>query len=192
MPRSDGRQKELALRFAGAGGHGIVFAGRWIGTALVLEGYEVSLRPYYSPAQRGGWSKCDMVLSVDEEMPPIIDEVDVLVVTLQSLYFEEIGNVKKGGVIVLESDAIKERGARSDVIEIPYPAFKTSLEITGRDRYGNAALVGFVCGYLGLVNLDSLIEALKKLRVKEFEENVKVVKKGFEDGSKARKHIIPH
>ncbi|NPA97667.1 MAG: hypothetical protein GXO32_08725 [Crenarchaeota archaeon] len=184
--------RELSIRFAGAGGHGIVFAGRWLGMALVIRGYEVSLRPYYSPAQRGGWSKCDMVLAVGEEVPPILDEVDVLVVTLQSLYLDEIGHVRRGGLVIVDADAVKQRGARSDVIELAYPAFKTSISVTGKDRYGNAALIGFISGLLDLVDVDTLLTALKRLGGRDLEANSAVLRKGYEDGVKVReqKHII--
>ncbi len=183
-------RSEFSIRLAGAGGHGIVFAGRWLGLAHVLAGYEVSLRPYYSPAQRGGWSKCDMVISVGEEIPPILDELDILVSTLQSLYIDEIRNVRSGGIVVVDADSVKRRELRKDVVEIPYPAFRTSIEVAGRDRYGNAALVGFVAGLLGLIELDNLIEALKRLGARDFEANARVVEKGFRDGVEARKNII--
>ncbi len=179
--------ERLRIRLAGAGGHGIVFAGRWLGTTLVLSGLEVSLRPYYSPAQRGGWSKCDMVVTRAEEEPPILDEVDVLVVTLQSLYHEEIANVRPGGVVVVEADAVRDRSKRSDVIEVPYEAFRVSLRLSNEPRYGNAALVGFLCGFLGLAPLEKVEEALRKLGARNVETNIRVASKGYEDGIEYRK-----
>jgi len=179
--------ERLRIRLVGAGGHGIVFASRWLGMTLVLSGFEVSLRPYYSPAQRGGWSKCDMVISRVEEEPPIVDEIDVLVATLQSLYEDEIRRVRRGGVVIVEESTVKIRGIRSDVVEVPYGAFKVSLGIANDTRYGNAALVGFVCGFLGLASFNMVEEGIKRLGTRALETNLMVARKGFNDGVEYRK-----
>ena len=174
---------ELVIRFAGAGGHGMVFAGRLLGTALALAGYEVTLRPYYSPAQRGGWSKCDLVVSTLEEIPPVVDELDVLVVTLQTLYDSDAAMVKRGGVVVFEKSTVVPK--RRDVEHVGVEAFKIAERVAGAPVFANSLLVGFVSSMLGLTNVDTLIEALERIRARQMDENMRALRAGYELGAKS-------
>jgi len=176
--------KELVIRFAGAGGHGMVFAGRLLGTALALAGYEVTLRPYYSPAQRGGWSKCDLVVSTLEEIPPVVDELDVLVVTLQMLYDSDIVLVKRGGVVLFEKSTVRPREA-PDIEHVGIDAFKLAERVAGAPIFANSLLVGFVASAFSLTTLDTLLEALDRIHARQRDENARALKVGYELGEKS-------
>jgi len=161
----------------------MVFAGRLLGTALALAGYEVTLRPYYSPAQRGGWSKCDLVVSTLEEIPPVVDELDVLVVTLQTLYDSDVSLVKRNGVVVFERSTVAPK--RRDVEHVGVEAFKLAERVAGSSVFANSLLVGFVSSMLGLTNIDTLVEALERIHARQIDENVRALKVGYELGAKS-------
>jgi 2-oxoglutarate ferredoxin oxidoreductase subunit gamma len=44
----------LRIRIGGLGGHGILLAGRVLGTAAIYAGYDAIMTVAYSPEQRGG------------------------------------------------------------------------------------------------------------------------------------------
>ncbi len=171
--------KYLELRMAGAGGHGIVFAGRLLGHALTMANYIVTLRPHYSPAQRGGWSKVDMVVSRSIDVPPVLEAPHIFVVTLQSLYEDEIQNVASGGFVLFDEETVKPEPTRSDVEYLPLPLFKLSQQITGNRRFANSVLVGILAAATKLVSLEHLVNALDLVGARNIEENRKALEAGY-------------
>ncbi|HDI02351.1 MAG TPA: hypothetical protein ENF93_01760 [Ignisphaera sp.] len=174
----------INIRISGAGGHGIVFAGRVLGLAFTKKGYDVILRPSYSPAQRGGWSKVDMVVSDKEVLTPIFEEADILIVTTQDRYVEDIGIVREGRYVIYASETVNPHPLKKKVILIGVEAFRISEHVTGDRRFANSVLVGFFAGASKLIDLDTLISVYKELNVRALEENLEAVKAGFKEGSK--------
>ncbi len=171
----------LGIRIVGAGGHGIVLAGRILGSALVKRGLDVAMRVSYSPAQRGGWSRADIVVAKEIVWNPIADEVDVLIVTTQDRYDEEIKDVRRGGYVIYDMETVVPKYI-GEIIHIPVDAFKTAEAITGSRRFGNSVLIGFFASASGLLSLDLLEEVYKELGVKALESNLKALRAGFEKG----------
>ena len=58
--------KDLNIVFAGFGGQGILFAGKVVAYAGLIEGRELSWLPSYGPEMRGGTANCSICLSCDE------------------------------------------------------------------------------------------------------------------------------
>ena len=57
--------KDLNIVFAGFGGQGILFAGKVVAYAGLIEGRELSWLPSYGPEMRGGTANCNVILSDD-------------------------------------------------------------------------------------------------------------------------------
>ena len=55
--------KDLNIVFAGFGGQGILFAGKVVAYAGLIEGRELSWLPSYGPEMRGGTANCNVILS---------------------------------------------------------------------------------------------------------------------------------
>ena len=55
--------KDLNIVFAGFGGQGILFAGKVVAYAGLIEGRELSWLPSYGPEMRGGTANCSICLS---------------------------------------------------------------------------------------------------------------------------------
>ena len=64
---------------AGFGGQGILFLGKMIATAGMLEGKEVSWIPSYGPEMRGGTANCSVVVSDRRIGTPVVTHPNVLV-----------------------------------------------------------------------------------------------------------------
>ena len=54
--------KDLNIVFAGFGGQGILFAGKVVAYAGLIEGRELSWLPSYGPEMRGGTANCSICL----------------------------------------------------------------------------------------------------------------------------------
>ena len=172
----------ISIRIAGAGGHGIVFAARVLGNALTKRGFNVAMRVAYSPAQRGGWSRADIVVSSEETIwNPIADELDVLIVTTQERYDAEIKDVRRGGYVIYEPEVVKPRDIEG-VKHIPIEAFKLSEAVTGSRIFGNSVLIGFFASASGLISLSLLEEVMRELGVRALDNNLKALRIGFERG----------
>ena len=54
---------DLNVLFAGFGGQGILFAGKVMAYAAMIEGKELSWLPSYGPEMRGGTASCSVCIS---------------------------------------------------------------------------------------------------------------------------------
>ena len=67
------------IRIAGAGGQGVVTAGRILAEAAILSGSNATHNQVYGPQSRGGASRSDVVIAGDEIGFPLADEIDLLI-----------------------------------------------------------------------------------------------------------------
>lgn len=70
---------EHKIIIAGFGGQGVLFTGKVLAQAAMLEGLSVSWLPSYGPEMRGGTANCRVVVSDMEISSPAINRADVLV-----------------------------------------------------------------------------------------------------------------
>jgi len=168
---------EVKLRLIGAGGHGILLMGNIIGTAAtVYAGKHATMVVAYSPAQRGGWSRADVIVSNEPIDFPIFDYPDVLVATTQETYDLEIGRVASGGLVIYEEDTVKPT-RRDDVKQIGIPAFRTAIKVGFRIS-ANMVILGFLNELLKLVPHDSMIAAIKARVRRRLETNLQAYQEG--------------
>ena len=168
---------EVRLRLIGAGGHGILLAGNIIGTAAtVYSSKNATMVIAYSPAQRGGWSRADVVVSDEPIDFPIFDHPDVLVATTQETYDLEIGNVGSGGLIVYEEDTVKP-AVRGDVTQLGVPAFRTAIKVGFRIS-ANMVLLGFLTELLKLLPHDAVKLAIKARVKRRIDVNLQAYEEG--------------
>ncbi len=168
---------EVRLRIIGAGGHGILLAGNIIGTAAtVYSNKYATMVIAYSPAQRGGWSRADVVVSDEPVDFPIFDYPDVLVATTQETYDLEVGNVRKGGLIIYEEDTVKPT-LREGVKQIGVPAFRTAIKI-GFRMSANMVILGFLTELLQLLPHDAMKSAIKARVKRRVDVNLQAYDEG--------------
>ena len=91
--------KTTQILFAGFGGQGVLFAGKFLAYKGLMEELQVSWLPSYGPEMRGGTANCSVVLSDTPVGSPIITNADVLVaMNLPSLQ-KFVDSVVPGGQI---------------------------------------------------------------------------------------------
>ena len=114
--------KTTQILFAGFGGQGILFAGKFMAYKGLKEDKQVSWLPSYGPEMRGGTANCSVILSETPVGSPIITEPDVLVaMNLPSLQ-KFVNDVVPGGKILLDSTLIDAKVERTDVEVFYIPA----------------------------------------------------------------------
>ena len=126
---------------AGFGGQGILFTGKVIAYAGLMEEKEVSWLPSYGPEMRGGTANCSVCLSDNKIGSPLVTNPDVLVaMNLPSLEKFE-NDVVPGGLIIIDSSIIDKKVSRDDVKVIYIPASEIA-EKAGIKGAANMVILG--------------------------------------------------
>ena len=149
--------KDLNMVFAGFGGQGVLFAGKVVAYAGLIEGRELSWLPSYGPEMRGATANCSVCLS-DEAIgsPP-----NVLVAMNRPSLEKFVNEVEPGGVILLDSSLIDVQVERDDVTTYYVPA-STLAEENGLKGLANIILVGKLFKEVGFCSEETLDKALQK------------------------------
>ena len=71
--------EEMRIVFAGFGGQGLLFAGKVVAYAGLIDDHEVSWLPSYGPEMRGGTANCSVTLSDEPIGSPLISNPNVLI-----------------------------------------------------------------------------------------------------------------
>ena len=120
--------KTTQILFAGFGGQGVLFAGKFLAYKGLMEDLQVSWLPSYGPEMRGGTANCSVVLSDTPVGSPIITKPDVLVaMNLPSLQ-KFVDTVVPGGQIYVDSSLIDAKVERTDVQVFYIPATQMAKE----------------------------------------------------------------
>ena len=107
--------KTSNILFAGFGGQGILFAGKFLAYKGLLDGKQVSWLPSYGPEMRGGTANCSVIVSEDPIGSPIVGTPDVLVVMNAPSLDKYESAVAPGGKIFIDSTMIERKVERTDV-----------------------------------------------------------------------------
>ncbi len=147
------------IRCAGFGGQGIVLMGKLLAQAGMMEDKHTTFFPQYGAAMRGGTANCNVIVSDDEVASPMVEQPDIiLVMNGPSLdKFEPV--VKPGGWIFYNTSLIDREVERDDVHVVKIPANEIAEDV-GSARSANMVMLGALAGKVGVVKVETLINAL--------------------------------
>jgi len=132
---------KLDLVLAGFGGQGILFAGKLVATAGLIEDREVSWLPSYGPEMRGGTANCSVCLSDEPIGSPLVTDPNVIIAMNQPSFDLFYPQVVSGGQAVIDSMLVPTIAPRDDV-----PIFGLSAtqlaDDEGLHSLANVILVG--------------------------------------------------
>lgn len=153
--------KDLNMVFAGFGGQGVLFAGKVVAYAGLIEGRELSWLPSYGPEMRGGTANCSVCLSDEAIGSPLVTNPNVLVAMNRPSLEKFVNEVEPGGVILLDSSLIDVQVERDDVTTyyVPASALAEENELKG---LANIILVGKLFKEVGFCSEETLDKALQK------------------------------
>jgi len=149
------------ILLAGSGGQGILFAGKFLTYAGMLEGREVSWLPSYGPEMRGGTANCSVIFSDEAIGSPIVAQPDVLIAMNLPSYLKYMPCVRPGGVLVYDSSMVDETCARDDIRAASLPATQMAYD---EDLKGlaNMILIGRMLKETGLAAPETVEPAMLK------------------------------
>lgn len=151
----------LNLLLAGFGGQGVLFAGKLIANAGLVEGRELSWLPSYGPEMRGGTANCSVCLSDEPIGSPLVLEPDALVAMNQPSLDKFFSDVVSGGIVIVDSTMVPRVPERDDVTVFPIPATQIAEE-SGLKSLANVILVGKLFKETGFCSAAALDTAIVK------------------------------
>lgn len=172
---------DFQIVIAGFGGQGLLFSGKVLAYAGLLEGRELSWLPSYGPEMRGGTANCNVILSDTPVGSPIVQHPNVLMVMNNPSLDKYEDTVAPGGKIFVDSTLIGRKVRRTDVEAYYIPATGLAGEM-GVPALANMLLLGALVEKTGCVRFDSIAPALHKViparKADLFDVNMKAVEAG--------------
>ena len=147
--------------FAGFGGQGILFAGKFAAYKGLMEDRQVSWLPSYGPEMRGGTASCSVIVSDEPVGSPIVSHPDVLIAMNLPSFDKYEQAVVPGGRIFLDSTLVERPPVRSDVTVTAIPA--SVLKAMG--EFGEDGVLAALKKVVSAKHADMLDANLKALKL---------------------------
>ena len=152
---------DFNMVMAGFGGQGILFSGKVMAYAGLVEDKNVSWLPSYGPEMRGGTANCSICISEEPICSPLVTAPNVLIAMNEPSYDKFIDTVVPGGTVVIDSTLISKKCARTDVnaFYVPATALADEKELSG---LANIILVGKALKECGFASYDAVKKSIEK------------------------------
>jgi 2-oxoglutarate ferredoxin oxidoreductase subunit gamma len=147
---------------AGFGGQGVMLMGQLLCYAGMHEGLQITWMPSYGPEMRGGTANCTVMLSSERIGSPLTRFPASLVALNKASLDRFEATVEAGGLLVINSSLIQQEPGRSDLSIIKVPANRIAEE-AGTLQVTNMAALGAYVGAKGIVSLEAVVVALRRL-----------------------------
>lgn len=149
---------KINVRFAGAGGQGVILASVLLAKGYGLgENYNIAQTQSYGPEARGGACKAEVVVS-DEEIDYMkVDTADVFIALNQVGYDKYIDSVSREGLVVINSTLVESDNPNHYRI----PATEIAEEM-GKPFVVNIVILGALTRLLPKVHAPAIEEEIRK------------------------------
>jgi 2-oxoisovalerate ferredoxin oxidoreductase beta subunit len=154
------RLRSLKVKVAGFGGQGILLLGQLLAEMGMREGLEVSWLPSYGPEMRSGSAHCHVCLSAERIGSPLIEHPDVLVAMNEISLRKFAAQVKPGGIIFWNSDALPADFTAPQARVICIPASDLADKLGGT-KVGNVVMMGALLAETEALPVDTALGVLQ-------------------------------
>ncbi len=156
--------------------------GQLLCYAGMQEGLQVTWMPSYGPEMRGGTANCTVMLSPERVGSPVTRYPTSLVAMNKASLDKFEDALKPGGLLVVNSSLVARDPRRSDLQTIKVPANKIAEE-AGTLQVTNMAALGAYVRAKGVVSLDSVIIALRRMIPEHRKELLSVNEQALRKGA---------
>ena len=173
--------EEIRVVFAGFGGQGLLFAGKVMAHAGLIDNHEVSWLPSYGPEMRGGTANCSVIVSDEPIGSPLVLDPTVLVAMNQPSVDKFIDTVVPGGIVIVDESLVNHIPERDDVKLYTLDATKMA-EDAGLKGLANIVLMGKLFKETGFCSAETLEEAIRHTvpprKAALIDKNIEAIKLG--------------
>jgi len=175
--------KDYNIIIAGFGGQGVLFAGRVMTLAGMLDGKEVSWLPSYGPEMRGGTANCSVCIS---ELPigsPLVVSPDILIAMNRPSFDKFIGTVAPGGAAFVDSSFVTEDLCTRTDIKMHFVRATRISSDEGLSGLANIIMLGKTLGETAFSTVEAVVQAIKESTPQRnlhlVEPNIRALKLGM-------------
>jgi 2-oxoglutarate ferredoxin oxidoreductase subunit gamma len=170
------------IRLSGSGGQGLILAGRILAEAVAIFDQRNAVQTQsYGPEARGGASKAEVVISDGEIDYPKAVKLDMLLALTQLSCTKYYVDLKKGGILVVDSGVVTEL-PEGDYKIYSAPITDIATERVGKVVVTNIVALGIITRLSGVVSEESVRKAIlsrvpqgtEELNMKAFDEGLRV------------------
>ncbi len=170
----------IEVRLTGFGGQGIVLSGIILARAAMHDKKGVVQSQSYGPEARGGACHSEVVISDEAIHYPLVDEPDILVAMSQEALDKHMNSLKRGGILIIDSDTITRIPDESEVKVTKVPATSLAFEKLGKGIVANMVMLGALTNLTGIVSKEAMEKAALESAPQGTEEaNLKALKEGY-------------
>ncbi len=149
----------MEIRLAGEGGQGMILAGIILAeAAAIYDDKNATQTQSYGPEARGGASKAEVVIDQGEIDHPEVIVADVLVAMSQEACDTYAGNMKKGGLLIVDQERVG-RVPSNKAIKVPIT--RLAEESSGKSITANVVALGVLVGLTNVVSRQAIVQAVE-------------------------------
>lgn len=181
------------VKLSGSGGQGLILAGMILAEGAALyDGKNAVQTQSYGPESRGGSSSSIVIISNQDIDYPKATKVDVLLALTQESVNKYAGDIKDGGILIVDEETVK------DIPAGKYKIYKLPVIATARTQVGkvivaNIVALGLIAGLIELVSIDAIKKALFTRIPKGTEElNFRALEAGINLAKEAHLTVDPN
>ena len=127
----------LQIRLSGAGGQGLILAGRILADAFVAAGRHVAQSQGYEPTSRGGLSRADLVVTDGIADYPLVTSLDHLVILDEAAAGASLHLLRPHSLVLVDAERVTSPPSG------PFRLLRLSFAATAR-RIGSARVANMV------------------------------------------------
>ena len=148
----------LNVRFAGAGGQGVVLSSVLLAKAYGLgEDFYITQTQSYGPEARGGACKAEVVIS-DEDIDYMkVDDVDVFIAYNQKGYDKYCADLKDKDMVLVNSTLVETNN--QNYYEVPGTAIAEEMK---KPQVVNMVMLGALTKLLPKLHYDKVMDAIEE------------------------------
>jgi 2-oxoglutarate ferredoxin oxidoreductase subunit gamma len=170
------------ILLAGFGGQGILFSGKVLAYAGLVEGNEVSWLPSYGPEMRGGTANCSITISQEPIGSPLILNPNIFVAMNLPSYEKFIADVEMNGIAIIDSSLVDAKTDRTDIKAFYIPATQLAID-NNLKGLANMIIIGKLLKETGFAAYESVVKGLEKSvpasKTALIESNKKAIEIGY-------------
>ncbi|HLF55254.1 MAG TPA: 2-oxoacid:acceptor oxidoreductase family protein [Thermoanaerobaculia bacterium] len=154
--------RDVAIKFAGAGGDGAQTAAMLVTHAAIHEGFDATHIPSYGPESRGGTSYADVRMAKGEVLSPAAPRPHVVVAFNPPSVEKFAPMIVPGGFLIYDSAVVAEPpplGPGCRAIGVPLSEIAAEL---GQPRIKNVVALGVLQAATGLLPEESFLFAIRE------------------------------
>ena len=171
---------EHRILIAGFGGQGILFAGKVLAQAAMLDGHSVSWLPSYGPEMRGGTANCRVAVSDNEISSPAINRADVLVALNKPSLDKFSQSTDK--IIITNKSFEKYVESDSELVAL------NMEQCCGGEKFSglyNMIALGALIARTKIASVDSVCRAIEMIAKTNAQIDIEAIKEGMSQLAKA-------